>query len=39
MINIPIEISTDTNAGISRIRKALIKMLEITKYVIPNSMP
>ena len=39
MINTPIEISTDIRAGMLRIREALIKILEITKYVIPNNIP
>jgi hypothetical protein len=35
----PIEIRTDTSAGILRIKEALIKILETTKYVIPNNTP
>ena len=31
--------STDASAGIFRINEALIKMLERTKYVIPNNIP
>jgi hypothetical protein len=39
MINISIGISTDANAGILRISAALINILEIAKYVIPNNIP
>ena len=38
-INTPIDIRTDNNAGIFNIKLTLIRILDITKYVIPNTIP
>ena len=38
-INTPIDIKTDNSAGIFKIKLILIRILDKTKYVIPNNVP